>query len=77
MPRASRVREKPSRRPPDQVRGLELAKHKLKIRNQKEEIDKLKRALRTQGVELTNLKRANDYLLKTAEPEPHQNVEGG
>ena len=77
MPRTSRVREKPSRRPPDQVRGLELASHKAKIRTQKEEIEKLKRALKTQAVELTNLKKSNDYLLKTAEPEPHQNVEGG
>jgi hypothetical protein len=47
MPKAvPKKRAKTPRRPPDQVRGLELAKHKLKIRTQKEEIDKLKRSIK-------------------------------
>lgn len=34
------------RKPQDQVRWLELAKHKLKIRAQKEEIAKFKRSIK-------------------------------
>ena len=55
---------------------LELAKHKSKIRNQKEEIDKLKSALRAQSVVIANLKKSNDYLLKTAAPEARLNGDG-
>jgi hypothetical protein len=47
MPKAvPKKRATTPRRPPDQVRGLELAKHKLKIRTQKEELDKLKRSIK-------------------------------
>jgi hypothetical protein len=47
MPKAvPKKRTKTPRRPPDQVRGLELAKSKTKIRTQKEEIDKLKRSIK-------------------------------
>ena len=49
--------------------GRELAHHKAKIRTQKEEIDKLKRSIKAQNVEITNLRKSNAYLLKTAEPE--------
>jgi hypothetical protein len=50
-------------------RGLELAKHKQKIRNQKAEIDKLKRALRAKDSLVGRLQKANNYLSRTAEPE--------
>jgi hypothetical protein len=50
-------------------KGLELAKHKQKIRNQKEEIDKLKRALRAQNGLVSRLQNANNYLSRTAESE--------
>jgi hypothetical protein len=50
-------------------KGWELAKHKQKIRNQKEEIDKLKRALRAQNGLVGRLQNANNYLSQTVEPE--------
>jgi hypothetical protein len=64
MPRTATAPGKSSRA----NQGLELAQHKNKIRNQKEELDKLKRALKTQSVVVANLERANKYLLQTAEP---------
>jgi hypothetical protein len=67
MPRTSRVPEKSSRRPPDQVRGLELAKHKLKIRNQKEEIDKLTRSIKAKSELVARLEGMVKYLTRTAE----------
>jgi hypothetical protein len=69
MPRAS---PEPDRK--DQ--GLELAKHKAKIRHQKEEIDKLKRSNKLKDLELaakadfiTKLSNAYNYLNKTAKSE--------
>jgi hypothetical protein len=56
--------------------GRELAHHKAKIRTQKEEIDKLKRSIKAQNVEITNLRKSNAYLLKTAEPEARPNGDG-
>jgi hypothetical protein len=72
MPRTSTVPNDLSRRG---KYGLELAKHKLKIRIQKEEIEKLKRALRSQSVVVANLKKSNDYLLEAAEPVARPNGE--
>jgi hypothetical protein len=62
-------RVKTPRRPPDQVRGLELAKHKLKIRTQKEEIDKLTRSIKTQNVLIARLEGMVKYLTRTAKSE--------
>jgi hypothetical protein len=58
-------RAKPPRRPPDQVRGIELANSKTKIRNQKEEIDKLTRSNKLKDDLITRLNMANKYLSKT------------
>jgi hypothetical protein len=58
----------------DQI--LELTKQKLKIRNQKQEISKLKQSnklkqleLEAKNVIITRLVNANDYLSRTAKPE--------
>jgi hypothetical protein len=59
MPRTS------PRRPPDQVRGQELAKHKKKLRDKREEIDRLKRSGKAKDEIITRLQMANDYLIKT------------
>ena len=46
MPRTSTARKDLAR---EAKYSLELAQHKLKIRNQKEEIDKLKRSLKAKN----------------------------
>jgi hypothetical protein len=56
----------PSKPPRPGNKALERAKQKLKIRNQKEEIDKLKRSLKARDTTIVNLQKANDYLSKSA-----------
>jgi hypothetical protein len=69
MQRTSKVPKKPPRRPQDELRGSELAEHKLKIRNQKEEIDKLKRSINAQRNHAARLEGMVKYLTRTAESE--------
>jgi hypothetical protein len=76
MQRTSKVPKKPPRRPPDEVRGLELAKRKSKIRNQREEINKLKRSIKLKDLAIEakdlvigRLNSANNYLSMTAKSE--------
>jgi hypothetical protein len=67
MQSASKAPNKPSRRPPspnkpsrqplDQVRGVELANSKRKIRSQKDEIHKLKQAIRDYKAIIADAKR--------------------
>jgi septal ring factor EnvC (AmiA/AmiB activator) len=63
MPRTSTVPKESARR--DKL-GLELASHKAKIRNQKEEIDKLKRSIKSQNVLVARLEDMVAYLTRTA-----------
>jgi hypothetical protein len=66
MPRASTAPEKPSRQ---DNKGLELAKHKLKLRNHREEIANLKRSGKVKDLRIARLQMAVDYLTRTAESE--------
>ena len=61
MPRASKV---PNKLSPQDNRGLELARQKLKIRNQKDEIDNLKRSFKQRDRHIAGLQMANNYLNK-------------
>jgi hypothetical protein len=62
-----KTRAKKPRRPPDEVRVIELAKSKLKIRNLKDEIEKLKRSAQIRDLLVTRLEGMVKYLTKTAE----------
>ena len=64
MPRTSTAPKELTRL--DKAR-IELAKHKMRIRNQKKEINKLKRSIKDHGVIVANLRKANDYLVRTAD----------
>lgn len=62
MPRTSKL-------PKDIARRTELAKHKEKIRRQKEEIVKLQMSIKARDRVITGLNAANAYLTKTAKAE--------
>jgi hypothetical protein len=81
MPRTATAPDKPS---PQAKYGLELASHKTKIRNQKDEISKPTRSIKVQKDERQAEKQDHDaqvarlegivqYLTRTAEP--HQECE--
>ncbi len=64
MPRTSRT--SPADKPPD-PKGLELAKHKQKLRNHRDEIVNLKRSGKVKDLRIERLQMALDYLTKCAE----------
>jgi hypothetical protein len=80
MPRSSSAKDKP---PNQDARGIELAQHKKKLKNVREEVANLKRSVKTGDLNIELLKKAiedrdelmkrlvnaNNYLTRTAKSE--------
>jgi hypothetical protein len=64
------------KKPSDQVRRVELAKHKLKLQNLRKELGKLKQSLKNENVRNERLEAAVKYLTNTAESGAPPNGEG-